>query len=550
VREVAYERAAPGVRARLHRRFARALECDSDDGSHERLSALAHHYGRSLLGGDAEKAINSALHAGDRALAGYALEEAARHYESALDAIEAGEPRDLARAALAAQKAARAHALCARSDEARTLAARAVEAARASGSASAFREAVVVACDVQPSYGRDRGALRLLDEALASASESDLAARAQLLSQRGMMAFLDADLAAHDSASAEALALARSAGDSAALLEALRVRCFGLNHPATEREWRRLCDERVALAERDNDAMHAFHARTQRIDHRLQTSDLRGVDGELRALEALAARIRSPKLEATLLGIRAGLAISAGPPAEARRLAERAFAIGKRIDYGEWWATAQLQLSAILGFEDRAGEASAGVRRGTHSHAQVSLFHAGEIWLQCLAGREAEAHARLREVAKDRFAALRRDVSTPVTLASLALSCGHLGSEEAADGLRELLRPYAGRNLTVLCWYSAGSASRYLGIVESALGAWDAAAAHFESALATERANGARVWEAHVAIDYARMLLAQGGARRAAHARVLASGALASSGQLGIVSTARVARELLGASGA
>jgi DNA-binding winged helix-turn-helix (wHTH) protein/tetratricopeptide (TPR) repeat protein len=542
MREVVYEGTTPGLRARLHRRVARALE--REDGEARSASALAHHYGRALIGGDPEKAIHYALRAGEQALLAYAFEEAASHYENALDALEAGDPLDAARAARAALGAARAHALCARGGRALALASRATLLARRSRSARLFREAAVVFCELQPSYARDPRAPALLEEALARAGERDLAVRARLVALRGLMAFVDAKRAVHERESCAALALARRSGDPGALLEALRVRSLALSHPSSEEEWRRCYQERIALAEANGDAIHAFEARQHRLEHRLQRGDMAGVAEDSKEMDEIAARVRSPSMAAGLLRIRAALAIASGPVAEARRLAEQAFAAGQRVDAEESWAIAQLQIGSALGFEDRYAEIAADVRRGTHSHPQVSLFRASEIFLLTESGELAEAERRLREIARDDFAALASDVSSAVSLSNLAFSCARVGCRDLAERLLERLRPYAGRTLTLLSVYSAGCASRWLGLLASSLGRDAEADAHFETALSVDRANGARVWEAHSALEYARALERRGGAH-AARARELAQRALAASERLGIAFTARGARELL-----
>ncbi|HEU4428851.1 MAG TPA: hypothetical protein VFT98_08855, partial [Myxococcota bacterium] len=341
-----------------------------------------------------------------------------------------------------------------------------------------------------------------------------------------------------------ALALARRSGDAGALLEALRVRSLALNHPRSEVEWRSCYEERIGLAAESGNEIHAFEARQHRLEHRLQLGDMKGVAEDLQQMDEIEGRVRSPAMAAGLLRIRASLAISRGPVAEARRLSARAFAAGRRVDAEESWAIAQLQIGSAIGFEDRYVEIAPDVRRGTHSHPQISLFRASEIFLLAESGELAEAERRLREIARDDFAALANDVSSAVSLSNLAFSCARVGCRDLSERLLERLRPYAGRTLTLLSVYSAGCASRFLGLLASCLGRRDEADAHFETALAVDAASGARTWEAHSALEYARALAARGPAY-ARRARELAQRALAASEQLGIAFTARGARELL-----
>jgi DNA-binding winged helix-turn-helix (wHTH) protein len=545
VREVVYERTTPGLRARLHRRVARALEQGAGGDGAASASLLAHHFGRAVIGGETARAIHYALRAGGQALRSYAFEEAAGHFENALDAFEAEDPLDSVRAARAAMAAARAQALCARGERALALASRAVELARRSGSARMLREAAVVFCELQPSYGRDPRAVALLDAALRRSGDRDPALRSRLISLRGMMAFVDADPATHRSASRRALAAARRSGDSGALLEALRVRSLALNQPATQAAWRKCYAERIALAAAAGNEIHGFEARQHRLEHHQQLGEMACVANDIEEMEQIARRVRSPSMAASLLRIRANLAIARGPIAEARELAERALAAGERVDAQESWAIAQLQIGSVTGFEDLFGDVAANVHRGTHTHPQISLFRTSEIFLLAQSGARAEAEARLRALARDGFAGLSQDVSYPLSLSNLALSAALLRCCDAAEALIDRLQPYAGRTLTLLSVYSAGCASRFLGVLSALLGRWDEAAAHFEVALAVDTATGARVWAAHDALEYARFLAARGGATNGARACQLGREALAASQALGLALVARGARELL-----
>jgi tetratricopeptide (TPR) repeat protein len=545
VREVMYERAKSGVRARLHRRTAHALEARGAPHGAERLSALAHHYGRAVLGGDTRKAIHYALRAGERALASYAFEDAAAHFDAALDALEAEDSLDAARACQSALAATRAHELCNRHELAVARAGRAIELARKSRSARLFREAVIAASEIRPAYVRDPRLVALIDEALAAADDRDLATRAQLVSHRAMMALLDGDPVGHARGSRQAEDLARAARDASALLEALRVRSYALNRPETEAEWRACCEERIALARQLDDPFHEFKGRVQRLELSLQVGDTSGFAADLSVLGEMAERVRSPHMEADLHYTRAGVAIACGPLGEARRLAERAFAFCRRVDLSESWAVAQLQLGTIAVDEDRALEVQPEIRRGTVSHAQIFLFRAAEIYLLSVAGAEAAARSRLRELAREGLANVPRDISYPLSLANLSQTCAALAEREVAEALLDRLRPYAGRNLTLMSYYSAGAAGRFLGLNLSCLGRWGEADAQFEAALALDRTSGARVWEAHAALDWARSQRQRGGAASTARARELAREALASAEALGIRRLAREARALL-----
>src|SRR5262249_16761 len=75
-------------RVRLHRRVGEVLEEVYRANLDSYLAQLAHHFGMAGQSGDVEKAITYAARAGARASSLLAYEEAVRHYERALQALE------------------------------------------------------------------------------------------------------------------------------------------------------------------------------------------------------------------------------------------------------------------------------------------------------------------------------------------------------------------------------------------------------------------------------------------------------------------------------
>jgi predicted ATPase len=87
LRDALYSDLSTARRARLHLRIGEALEeLYGDDDL--RVDELAHHFFLAGPGGDVEKTIEYSRRAGDRAVGLLAFEEAVRHYEHALKAIE------------------------------------------------------------------------------------------------------------------------------------------------------------------------------------------------------------------------------------------------------------------------------------------------------------------------------------------------------------------------------------------------------------------------------------------------------------------------------
>lgn len=87
IRETLYISITAARRVRLHHRIATALEQQSSS-SDSRLAELAYHFGQAAVYKSAEKALDFATRAGDRAVATLAFESAAHWYEMALRSVD------------------------------------------------------------------------------------------------------------------------------------------------------------------------------------------------------------------------------------------------------------------------------------------------------------------------------------------------------------------------------------------------------------------------------------------------------------------------------
>jgi len=95
IRETLYGELLSARRLRLHRRVAEAIEAQTRGRANPPLADLAYHYSQAASAGTADKAIEYAMRAGDRACELLAYEEAARMYDLALQSIEFASGPDL-----------------------------------------------------------------------------------------------------------------------------------------------------------------------------------------------------------------------------------------------------------------------------------------------------------------------------------------------------------------------------------------------------------------------------------------------------------------------
>ena len=87
LKEVIYSRQTAERRMRLHHRLAETIERNGDPEALA-VAELAYHFGRAAAYGDAEKAVQYAILLGERAMAAFAMEQAASSYQSALESMQ------------------------------------------------------------------------------------------------------------------------------------------------------------------------------------------------------------------------------------------------------------------------------------------------------------------------------------------------------------------------------------------------------------------------------------------------------------------------------
>lgn len=239
------------------------------------------------------------------------------------------------------------------------------------------------------------------------------------------------------------------------------------------------------------------------------------MEAELRRLQQLTEQIDAPAMRASMLRTRAGLAIARGDIASAWPLAQRALTEGlASTDAGTARAIALLQFSALLGLRgDEAQEAIDVDNEVIVLHN--SLMIAAGVYVQCLTARWDSALAQMRALAADHFACLPRDMSYGIALANLAYSSMMLRDRDSAQVLRELLLPFAGRHATVFSYYTSGSASHHIALLEATLGNFTAANAYFEQALKMNADMGYEVWQLQTALCFSQVCRQQGEAQRA-----------------------------------
>jgi DNA-binding SARP family transcriptional activator len=504
VREAIYGELSSARRALLHGRIAAALEgLDAD------AAELAHHF--VAAGGPRERVIEHAGRAGRQALAQLAYEDAANHFERALVvAPDAGELlTGLGDARLRAgdveasrESFSTAAALARERDDGELL-------ARAALGRSGLGATVL---------GHDPDTVALLEDALAALGEGSAALRARLLGRLAIELYHSPPVARREQLSAEAVALARDAGDPGALADALSARHVALWSPPHLDERLALADEMVALAEAGGDREHALQGRNWRVLDLLERGDIDAARSEIDEHGRLADELRLPGYQWWTPMWAAMLAFLEGRMEAAERLRAEAVEIGRRAsdrvaDLFSWIQTVFVDLES----EPIAPTAPTDVPDRLAVQAVQSAFRSDLPLIYAEMGRTDDARSELEALASDRFAGVASDMNWLASMVELGQGAALLGARERAEELYELLLPYRARSVLVgraaLC---LGPVELHLGVLATALGRFGDAERHLDAAARWAAAAGARPWAAWTDVHRAELLAARGDTTAAA----------------------------------
>jgi hypothetical protein len=316
-------------RLALHRAVADAIERQFAGDLSDHLAALARHWAELAPYGEAATARRWAVAAAGEAVRRLAYEEGVRLYRAALAWPTTAAPDvEQGRVLLALGRAAYLVGDLTGCVEAALSAA---EVARRAGSSQLLAEAALV-LEAAPDPGVNAVAKDLCEQALAGLGESptdpgdpaDHSLRARLLAQRSHLAFYDGEQERVEALSAEALRLARTAGDERALADALRARQEACPGPAGRAERLLLAEEMLSLAQRTNSARTTMWGLLWRIGGLLENGQLTAAADELPALRVAVDRLGGPVSAWHLDRVAACVAQAQGRYAEAAANGRRA----------------------------------------------------------------------------------------------------------------------------------------------------------------------------------------------------------------------------------
>jgi eukaryotic-like serine/threonine-protein kinase len=534
IRQTLYDELSTPRRVLLHRQIGEALEKLYASNIEPHLAVLAHHFYQAAPGGDVEKAIDYATRAGVRAVELYAWEEAAGHYERALQAMDLTGTGDRQRFDLL-MRLGLAHGYMGEFTAAKDIYERAALVAKAAGLAEQQALAAARYAGWFGPVSDPAQAVAMLEEALAGLPEADSPARALVMAQLAEVQYFTTPREQVAEIARAAVGVARRISDPKTLSLVLGSAHIALAGPESVEERIAIVDELLALASARGDRFAANEAHFYR---RSDLAELGDIDGSQRDIEANLAFAGEVRLAGPMWSASSTLAMRPlleGRFDEAERLMQEALALGQQLQGDGPVQAFGAQLIDLRQLQGRLAEVESLLRAQVTQFPNIVTYKCALALVHAEIDSAEEARREFDELAPQGFAALPRDALWLAGIYALTEVCDYLGDAARATMLYDLLLPYAERNITVgTPLFCTGSASRQLGMMAAVMEHWEDADRHFEDALAFDQKLNARPWVAHDQYNYAKMLLARAAPDDRAKALPLLQQALETAEELGM----------------
>ena len=534
IQEAAYSSLLLRRRREYHRRIAEAIEAYAPDLSEFSAELMAQHFAAS---DSPAKAIPYRRRAGQRALQRSANLEAIEHLKQGLEALAAlpeGPERlaqqlefslDLGNAQLKAGQLSDAMQTYIKAARLARLAKSSIHLARA---AIGFEEAEFLF------NTPEENSVVLLEEALEAMDTAESPERCRVLAGLSRSLTSIGSMQRAVETGQEASEMARRIHDPRALYDILFHNYLSSFHVDVLGA-QGVLEEILAVSGRLGDADLVARAHALQLYNYVQLGDIGNFERLRERTAALAHGSEVTTYSWNLTSAKVLLAILRGDFSDAEKLAEQNLSLGQAIQSGTAAGVYGIQMFTIRREQGRLAEVAPIFQRFMAENPQEVTWRPGLALIASDLGFLEPARKAFDDIAADGFA-LPYDAKRSATLSYLAEVCARLEDADRARQLFELLLPY--KELTVavgtavVCY---GSAARYLGLLSSAMGDWDAASEHFENALARNNIMQAWPWLAHTQADFAAMLKRRGGSADESRANELLEAAWQAAERYGMV---------------
>jgi class 3 adenylate cyclase/tetratricopeptide (TPR) repeat protein len=506
VEHTLYEDLSATRRARLHKRVAEALEEQCGDEPGERLGELAGHWAAAVVSSDTAKAMHYARRAAERALQQLAPDEAARWYRQALELYDQAPGGDRSKRCELLIGLGEAQRQVGNPEHRQTLLDAAQQAQELGDTDRLCRAVLANSRGWTSQLGAvDSERVHALEAAARDLPDDD-SRRARVLALLALELHFAGDPERCRALAAQAVEIARAAGDRDTLASTLINAIMAIWAPDTLLEHDRMTDELVELAQRLDDPSLRFRAAVISENVGLEVGDRSQAESGLAAMRRLAASVPEPFLMYQRLVCEAGWALNQGELQASEQWRTQALEVG----------TASGQPDAVLNFgaalfnvryaQGRLGELVEESVRLADEQDNRSGWRAAAALALIESGREDEA--RELALAED-FQSVPRDFVWSVAMFLWADACSRLRVPDRAGELYELLAPFSGQ-LVVAAGLVSGSFPCALGTLAATLERYEQAEGHFAAAAEIEQRLGAPLLLARTRADWARTLIARG----------------------------------------
>jgi len=540
--ETLYDDLPSSRRLELHGQIAEAIEDLHGSDLEPDLPLLAHHYLRTLPAQNSEKAIEYASRAADRAVGIMAYEEAARLYEMAIQACESSAPTNQSKLCELLLLQGDSLYRAGLADESRTAFQEAAKMARSLGRSTDLARAAL-GMGVLPSDPGivDYEQVKLAEEALNALGESDGKLRAMLLARLARELYYSDALERRDILSRTAVDIARHGEDKATLIYVLINRHVATWGPDNLEERLDISSEILRLCDEPRTKLWKPQGLYLKIVDFLEQGNVDEADACIQELSDSSDKTWQPlAFRERALATRA---LMNGQFEDAERFARQALGLGRGVEHRAENAF-MLLMSSLRREQGRFAEMETSLLESISTSPPRFFDRYFLALCYCENGCEAEAQAPF-EVAVEPLLVSRLHTATWLAgLVIVAEICASLGDTERAPRLYDLLRPYGSRNPVLDLNSCCGSVDRYLGLLTTVMGHFDAAETHFNRALSFNREMKAYPFVVRTQYNYASMLVARGSASDRRRAAELAKAAFKTASALGMADLADRTREL------
>jgi class 3 adenylate cyclase/tetratricopeptide (TPR) repeat protein len=544
VRSALYDELPTSKRLRLHRTIGRTLESYGNTAT--RLTELARHFGEAAALGEVDKAVEYARRAGDAAIVDLAYEEAAIHFERALDSLQLREPIDEALHAELLMAAGNAlHQIG--DPRGRELLEQTERFGRANddvGLLARVSIALRANWDSRQANGIDEHAVGLAEYVLEPPGRIPDDLRARVLSVLSVELFWSGDIARRHALCEEALEIARRLDDPNVLAFALSSRSMlaDLTDPDARDAAERHNTETIQVASGIDDSL-VCSALSNRSVLRVCCGDLDAGERDLSDAEALAERLRIPRLVAHVKMLRTARALLAGRLADVDALLAdyEAYTNREGIPNPPGVGSIRYRLQYERG---QLADLEPFLVQIIEAQPQIPVWRMALCGVYLQTGRPELVTPHVEAVAADDFAMVQRNQAFLLTCSSTGRIAAQVGALEAAEAAYrhaadfDDMFPYSGSCFEYPVGIGVGAAA-------GALGWYDRAEHHFARAISLCERAQAPTYLAAARLHWAEMLVHRAAPDDNERARSLASLALGAADDLGLAYVRARAEKIL-----